>query len=243
MNLVIDIGNTLIKMAVFQDDILLKKKITLKQDFFKTLEELEQKYPKIQFAILSSVSKIPSKWIRKLEDQFQLIILNPQLPQPFINLYATPNTLGNDRIALVAAACLHYPGQNVLVIDAGTCVTYEFKNEKDQFMGGAISPGLQMRFKAMHTFTEYLPLIEAEEEVSLIGNSTKNSMQSGAVIGLAAEIQGIISEYKEEYEDLTIILTGGDAQFLCKRFKNSIFANSNFLLEGLNYILEFNKSQ
>lgn len=243
MNLVIDIGNTLIKMAVFQEDILLKKKITLKQDFLKTLEELVLKYPKIQFVILSSVSKTPSKWIRKLEDQFQLHILNSRLPQPFSNLYATPDTLGNDRIALVSAASKHFPGKNVLIIDAGTCITYDFKNEKDQYPGGAISPGLQMRFKAMHTFTENLPLIEAEEEVRLIGNSTKNSMQSGAVIGLTAEIQGIISEYKEEYEDLTIILTGGDAQFLCKRFKNSIFANSNFLLEGLNYILEFNKSQ
>lgn len=243
MNLVIDIGNTLIKMAVFQDDILLKKKIALKQDFLKNLEELEQKYPKTQFVLLSSVSKTPSKWIRKLEDQFQLYVLNPQLPQLFKNLYATPNSLGNDRIALVSAACRHYPGKNALVVDAGTCVTYDFKNEKNQFMGGAISPGLQMRFKAMHTFTEYLPLIEAEEEVSLIGNSTKNSMQSGVVIGLAAEIQGIISEYKEQYKDLTVILTGGDAQFLCKRFKNTIFANSNFLLEGLNHILEFNKSQ
>lgn len=243
MNLVIDIGNTLIKMAVFQDNILLKKKISLKQDFLKTLEELEQKYPKIQFVILSSVSKTPSKWIRKLEDQFQLYVLNRGLPQPFSNLYATPNTLGNDRIGLISAACKHYPGKNVLVIDAGTCVTYDFKNQKNQFLGGAISPGLQMRFKAMHTFTENLPLIEAEEEVRLIGNSTKSSMQSGAVIGLAVEIQGIISEYKEQYEDLTVIFTGGDAQFLCKRFKNSIFANSNFLLEGLNYILEFNKSQ
>jgi type III pantothenate kinase len=230
-------------MAVFQEDILLKKKTSLKQDFLITLEELEYKYPKLQFALLSSVSKTPLRWIQKLEDQFQLYILNPQLPQPFSNLYATPNTLGNDRIALVSAACKHYSGKNALVIDAGTCVTYDFKNEKDQFMGGAISPGLQMRFRAMHTFTEYLPLIEAEEEVRLIGNSTKNSLQSGAVIGLATEIQGIINEYKEQFKDLTVILTGGDAQFLCKRFKNSIFANSNFLLEGLNYILEFNKSQ
>ena len=243
MNLVIDVGNTLIKMAVFQDDILLKKKVSLKQDFLKNLEEFEQKFPKIQFAILSSVSKTPSKWIQKLEDQFQLFILDSRLPQPFKNLYATPNTLGNDRIALVSAGTKQFPGKNVLIIDAGTCVTYEFKNNKDQYLGGAISPGLQMRLKAMHTFTENLPLLEADEEVRLIGNTTKSSMQSGAVIGLAAEIQGIISEYKEEYEDLTIILTGGDAQFLCSRFKNSIFANSNFLLEGLNYILEFNKSQ
>lgn len=243
MNLVIDIGNTLIKMAVFQEDILLKKKITLKQDFLKNLEELEQKYPGIRFVLLSSVSKTPSKWIQKLESQFQLFILNSRLPQPFENLYATPETLGNDRIALVCAACKHYPKKNVLIIDAGTCVTYDFKNDKGHYLGGAISPGLQMRFKAMHTFTENLPLIEAEEEVRLIGNSTKSSMQSGVVIGLAAEIQGIIREYTQEFEDLTVILTGGDAQFLCKRFKNSIFANSNFLLEGLNYILEFNKSQ
>lgn len=243
MNLVIDIGNTLVKMAVFQGDILIKKKISLRQDFLKNLQELEQKHPKAGNVILSSVAKTPTKWLQKLEESSRLFILNQQLPQVFTNLYATPNTLGNDRIALVSAACKHFPLENVLVIDAGSCITYDFKNNKNEYFGGAISPGLEMRYKAMHAFTENLPLLEREEEVPLIGNSTKNSMHAGVIYGITAEIDGMIAAYQAQNKDLTIILTGGDAQFLCKRLKNSIFANSNFLLEGLNYILEFNKSQ
>jgi len=230
-------------MAVFQQDILLKKKISLRQDFLKNLEELAQKFPEISFAMLSSVSKTPSGWIERLKKQYKLFVLDQQLPQLFNNLYATPTTLGNDRIALVSAACKKFPGKNVLVIDAGTCITYDFKNDREAYFGGAISPGLQMRFRALHTFTENLPLLEPEDAVKLIGDSTKTSMQSGVIFGLTAEIEGVISQYEASYKDLTIIFTGGDAQFLCKRFKNSIFANSNFLLEGLNYILEFNKSQ
>ncbi len=243
MNLVIDIGNTLVKMAVFQESKLVRKKITLKQDFFKNLEELDRNYPDIEDVLISSVSKTPAKWLQKLQEDYKILVLTPELPQVFSNEYATPNTLGNDRIALASAASKLYPGQNVLVIDAGTCVTFDFINSENQYLGGAISPGLSMRFKAMNTFTENLPLLEPEEVVDLIGNSTVKSMQSGVINGITAEIDGVISMYSSQYKDLTIILTGGDSQFLCKRLKNSIFANSNFLLEGLNYILEFNKSQ
>lgn len=243
MNLVIDIGNTLVKMAVFQGDILIKKKISLRLDFLKNLEELEQKYQKPGNVILSSVSKTPLKWLQKLEEGSRLIILNQQLPQVFTNLYLSPNTLGNDRIALVSAASKHFPTENVLVIDSGTCITYDFKNNKNEYLGGAISPGLEMRYKAMHSSTENLPLLDREEEITLIGNTTNSCMHSGVIYGITFEIDGIIAAYQAQYKDLTIILTGGDAQFLCKRLKNSIFANSNFLLEGLNYILEFNKSQ
>lgn len=242
MNLVIDVGNTLVKMAVFQQGILQKKKISLKQDFIKNLEELELKYKHLEEVLISSVTKLPSKWLQKLEGRQQVMFLDPSLPQVFRNLYKTPETLGNDRIALVSAACFHYPKNDVLVIDAGTCITYDFKNSKNEYFGGAISPGVNLRYKAMHTFTENLPLLEPEEDVQLIGNSTKTSMHSGVVNGIAAEIDGMITAYQAQSKELTVILTGGDTQILCKRLKNSIFANSNFLLEGLNYILEFNKS-
>jgi type III pantothenate kinase len=230
-------------MAVFQGDILIKKKISLKLDFLKNLEELEQKYQKPGNIILSSVSKTPLKWLQKLEEGSKLLFLNQQLPQVFTNLYLSPNTLGNDRIALVSAASKHFPTENVLVIDSGTCITYDFKNNKNEYIGGAISPGLEMRYKAMHNYTENLPLLDNEEEITLIGNTTNSCMHSGVVYGVTFEIDGIIAAYQAQYKDLTVILTGGDAQFLYKRLKNSIFANSNFLLEGLNYILEFNKSQ
>ena len=243
MNLVIDVGNTLVKMAVFQGDEMLKKKTTLKTDFLKNLEELQQSFPKIECVLLSSVAKISTKWLQKLQEKHNLLLMDHNLKQVFVSLYATPKTLGHDRIALVSAATKNYPGQNVLVIDAGTCITYDFKNSKNEYLGGAISPGLQMRFKAMNTFTDNLPLLEPEQEVKLVGNSTKTSMQSGVINGIVAEIEGFIDAYRSENKELTIILTGGDAQFLCKQLKNSIFANSNFLLEGLNYILEFNKSQ
>ncbi len=243
MNLVIDIGNTLVKMAVFQEDELIVKKTSLKQNFFKNLEELDQKFPNIKDVLVSSVSKTPSKWLRKLQEDYKLLVLDKELPQVFSNLYATPKTLGNDRIALVSAASKLYPSQNVLVIDAGTCITFDIINSKNEYLGGAISPGLQMRYHAMNTFTENLPLLEPEEDVDLVGNTTIKSMQSGVIFGITSEIDGVISMYNSQFKDLTIILTGGDSQFLCKRLKNSIFANSNFLLEGLNYILEFNKSQ
>lgn len=243
MNLVIDIGNTLVKMAVFQGDTILKKKTFLRQDFLKNFEELQQKYPQISHSIISSVAKTPSKWVQKLGEKTKIYELTQELPQVFVNRYATPATLGQDRIALVSAACKNHPEENVLVIDAGTCITYDIKNAQNEYFGGAISPGLQMRYSAMNTFTEKLPLLEPIEEADFTGNSTKNSMHSGVIFGISAEIDHRINEYRSQYKELTIILTGGDAQFLCKRLKNSIFANSNFLLEGLNYILEFNKSQ
>ncbi|WP_316928119.1 type III pantothenate kinase [Gillisia marina] len=193
--------------------------------------------------LVSSVSKTPSKWLQKLQEDYKMVVLDQELPQVFSNSYATPKTLGNDRIALVSAASKLYPNQNVLVIDAGTCITFDIKNIENEYLGGAISPGLQMRYQAMNTFTENLPLLEPEEAVDLIGNTTIKSIQSGVIFGITAEIDGVISMYNSQFKDLTIILTGGDSVFLCKRLKNSIFANSNFLLEGLNYILEFNKSQ
>ncbi len=243
MNLVVDIGNTLVKMAVFQGDVLIKKKTSLKQNFFKNLEELDQNFPDIKDVLVSSVSKTPSKWLQKLQEDYKMYVLDKELPQVFSNCYATPKTLGNDRIALVSAASKFYPSKNVLVIDAGTCITFDIKTSDNEYLGGAISPGLQMRYKAMNTFTENLPLLEPEEDVDLVGNTTIKSIQSGVIFGITSEIDGVISMYSSQFKDLTIILTGGDSQFLCKRLKNSIFANSNFLLEGLNYILEFNKSQ
>ncbi|MGB8704620.1 MAG: type III pantothenate kinase [Gillisia sp.] len=243
MNLVIDLGNTLIKIAVFQENTLLVKKVFLKSEFLKNLEELALKYTEIKDVLLSSVIKVPVKGLHFLQENYTVRVLDREMPQLFKNRYASPNTLGHDRIALVSAAAKEYPTKNVLIIDSGTCITYDFKSADNEYLGGAISPGIQMRYKAMHTFTQNLPLLEPEGEVQLIATTTKNCIHSGVVNGITAEIEGIISQYKDRFPDLTIILTGGDAQFLCKRLKNSIFANSNFLLKGLNYILEFNKSQ
>ncbi|MCB0468082.1 MAG: type III pantothenate kinase, partial [Aequorivita sp.] len=134
-----------------------------------------------------------------------------------------------------------YAGKNVLVIDAGTCITYDFLNSKNEYMGGAISPGISLRYKALHTFTEKLPLLEATNPNLFVGNTTATSMHSGVVNGVLYEIDGYISMYRKNYDNLTVILTGGDAHFLRDSIKNDIFANSNFLLEGLNHILEYNE--
>ncbi len=243
MNLVIDVGNSFVKLAVFQKSELVEKKIVTKPNFEEEIQKFFQQYPKIDHKILSSVSGSSFLIPDFLENDKKLMELNAETPLPFLNRYTTPKSLGNDRKALVAAAAKYFENSNVLVIDAGTCITYDFKNDKNEYLGGAISPGLNMRFKALHTFTANLPELTPSNEVELIGQSTANSMNSGVVHGVSGEIEGFISSYSERFENLEIIFTGGDAQFLSKRLKNGIFANSNFLLEGLNYILEFNKTQ
>lgn len=155
---------------------------------------------------------------------------------PFFNNYGSPRSLGVDRIALAAAAAVNYPKKNVLVIDAGTCITFEFKNANDEYLGGAIAPGIQMRFKALHDYTAKLPLVSLASVEDFIGNNTETSILSGVVNNVVQEIDGVINQYLARFEDLTVILTGGDTLFLAERVKNTIFANPNFLLEGLNAI-------
>jgi len=170
-------------------------------------------------------------------------VLSHTSKTPFKNSYATPDTLGADRIAVVVAAFYEYPRKNVLVIDAGTCITYDIINDYGEYLGGAISPGLQMRYKAMHNQTDALPLLRPNEILDFVGNTTESSMHSGVINGTVQEVDGVIEQYKQRFKDLTVILTGGDAHFFAKRLKNSIFANSKFLLEGLNYLLEYNKAR
>lgn len=241
MNLTIDVGNTLIKLGVFDSGKLKLKKTCIKKDFLHTLNEISEVFPAIQKCIISSVANLSEHQLLKLQHQFDALILNHQTKVPFINKYETPQTLGIDRIALVSAAAKEYASKNVLVIDAGTCITYDFLNSKNEYLGGAISPGISLRYKALHTFTEKLPLLETNNPNLYIGNNTTTSIHSGVVNGVLYEIDGYISMYRKNYDNLTVILTGGDVHFLRDSIKNDIFANSNFLLEGLNHILEYNK--
>lgn len=242
MNLVVDVGNTLLKMAVFQEGRMLMKvsvpSLEFKQHFF----ELESNYS-IKHCLVSSVGRLNPDYLDLLQRHISCLFLDQDTSVPFKNKYATPKTLGVDRIALVCAAVNQYPNKNVLIIDAGTCITYDFITEENEYLGGGISPGLQMRYKSMHNQTASLPLLEMEEPQSLIGNTTNSSMHVGVVLGIVNEIDGFVKEYQTIYKDLTVILTGGDGKILCKRLKSGIFANSNFLLEGLNFILEYNTSE
>ncbi|WGD33576.1 type III pantothenate kinase [Olleya sp. YS] len=240
MNLVIDVGNTRTKLAVFKENSMVKREIVNTSDILKSLKTFKKTDSNINNAIVSSVGHLDDKTMQYLNDQFKLLELNHETPVPFLNLYATPKTLGIDRIALVCASVQQFSDNNVLIIDAGTCVTYDFINTKNEYLGGAISPGIRMRYQALHNQTANLPLLETKISEHFIGNSTTSSIHSGVVNGIVNEMEGVINQYKSDYSDLTIILTGGDANFLSKQLKSSIFANSNFLLEGLNFILQYN---
>ena len=175
-----------------------------------------------------------------MKESTNLLLVSNQLKVPFKNLYKSKNTLGQDRLALVSAAAFKFPKENVLIVDVGSCITYDFKNNNNEYLGGGISPGISMRFKSLNTFTSNLPLIDFDSIHQLIGNNTKNSINSGVINGTISEINGIIHQYCEEFKNIRIILTGGDSNFLLKRIKNSIFADQNFLLVGLNKLLEDN---
>lgn len=241
MNLIIDAGNTYVKMAVFDKGNKLHDKNAKVSNLVKNAKSLLDDYPNIEQAIISSVVVLEEQALKALSNLVSLHVLGASTKLPFENEYASPETLGVDRMALAAAACTLFPKSNCLVIDAGTCATYDLINSKGVYLGGAISPGLNMRYKALSNQTSKLPLLEKEAPESLIGNTTASSIHSGVVNGICAEIDGIIDQYSTRYEDLTVILTGGDSLFLSKRLKNTIFAHSNFLLEGLNYLLDYNK--
>ncbi|MEH6703927.1 MAG: type III pantothenate kinase [Galbibacter orientalis] len=241
MNLIIDVGNSFIKVAVFKADKVVEVAQTAESDFLKKISNIFENHPSIAKIMVSSVGKLSDAYIEGLSVFAPVLILNKNSKLPFKNEYATPNTLGVDRIALVAAAFYAYPQKNCLVIDAGTCITYDFLDEKGVYKGGAISPGIRMRYKAMHAFTAKLPLIDSFELENFIGNSTETCMISGVINGTVNEIEATILQYQRKFKDLTVILTGGDSHFLSKRLKSSIFAHPNFLMEGVNYILELNK--
>lgn len=240
MNLIVDVGNTYVKFAVFKQGKLIHKTVTDLSHFNETYKNIKDDFSGIEKVIISSVGKLELSQIETIKKQENVLVLDSEVKLPFENLYKTPKTLGVDRIALVSAAVLQFPNKNVLIIDAGTCITYDFITSKNQYLGGAISPGIKLRYHSLHNLTANLPLLDFEIPKNIIGESTSEAIHSGIIYGVLKEIDGVIDEYQKKYSDLTVILTGGDTNFLSNQLKNSIFANSNFLLEGLNFILEFN---
>ena len=240
MNLIVDVGNTYVKLAVFAYNDLLMNQSVAHENAQKVTKRIIKDYPKLKKAIISSVGKDDEELLELLDKHFELLKLTSKTKLPFKNDYHTPKTLGVDRIALVSASVEKFTNNNVLIIDAGTCITYDFINDKNHYIGGAISPGIRLRYHTLNNLTANLPLLDAEYPDDIIGKTTDQSIHSGVINGVLKEMDGVIDEYLEKYQDLTVILTGGDAVFLSKRLKNSIFANSIFLLEGLNFILEYN---
>ena len=230
----IDEGNTSVKLALFENNQL----VFMKSDV--NLERVKELLSNCDRLIVSSVKKNPL--FESLISSKYAIFLNPSTPLPITNCYETPHSLGNDRIALAVGATANFPNKNVLVIDAGTCITYDFINSKKEYLGGSISPGIHMRYNALHHFTSQLPLLESVDTAMLIGANTEGSIHSGIINGILVEIDGIIQRYTNQYPDIKVIVTGGNAKFFDKGLKNTIFANPNLLMEGLNKILDYNES-
>ena len=239
MVLTVDIGNTRIKSAVFENSIILEQFVFDKKELQKKIENILKKYQNITDLVVTSVGTISKADFLEFEKNIKINFITHLDKFPFQNLYETPLTLGIDRMVLSTGAVLQYPNQNRLVIDAGTCITYDFIDLGDNYLGGAISPGIRLRYESLHNYTAKLPLLTPEEPENYIGNSTNQAIHSGVINGVVNEIDGFINEYKEQYLNFTIILTGGDAVFLAKRLKNTIFANSNFLLESLNHTFQY----
>ena len=238
MNLCLDIGNTRVKYGVFRADTLIHSGYCQEdQNAIKRLLEIYS----IEKAILSSTQTIAEDILRLFNNSSKYIILGHHSDLPFQIEYDTPATLGRDRIAGIAGAQILFPKQNVLVIDAGTCITYDILTADRRYIGGNISPGLRMRLQSMHTFTDQLPLIDlTNEDIPMVGTSTKTALLAGAVHGARKEIQGFVQYYKKRFINLNIVLTGGDAPFFVNSLKSKIFADSNLVLKGLNGLLNFN---
>ena len=241
MNLCIDIGNTRSKYAVFDKDQLVSEGICSKMSV-AVIRKIEKEYPLIQRIIVSTVTLLDKKLKSEIQkNNKKYLLLDHKTPIPIQNKYETPKTLGKDRLSAVIGAAHLFPKKNCLVIDAGTCIKYDFINSQSVYHGGSISPGMRMRLQAMHHFTSKLPLVKASESHEFIGKNTREAILSGAQHGTLAEIKGMIATYIEKYGRIKVIITGGDAIFFANRMKRRIFVSPNLVLIGLNKILSFNQ--
>jgi type III pantothenate kinase len=235
MNLTIDIGNTSVKTALFKRNTI--SKAVIHSSFtISTLKKIIADNASIENVALCTVRDYPEEW-RSYLSKFRFIELTEKTPVPIKNAYLTPATLGKDRLAAAIGANAIYPGKNVLSITAGTCIIYDLVT-KGVYKGGAISPGLYMRFHALHTFTDKLPLVEVDINYrNLVGRNTEESIRSGVQQGMIQEIEGAIKAYKAKYPGLQIIMSGGSLSWLRKSITEKINPQPFLALKGLNVIL------
>ncbi len=240
-NLVLDIGNTRAKSAIFQQNKLVEQAVWAGRTF-EVLEKLVAE-KRIEKCLISSVAEPNEALFKFLKSKFDVRELDSTTPLPFQNQYATPETLGKDRLAAVAGAQILFPEKNVLVIDFGTCIKYELLTAAGEYLGGNIAPGAEMRLKAMQHFTARLPKPPFFLPENPVGNSTETALQNGGLRGVIFETEGVIRLFKKKYGILQTILTGGDAQFFepSLRPKKQICVQPDLVLIGLNAILEFGK--
>ena len=240
MNLTIDIGNTLIKMAVFDGGEIVEKLLAEECDT-KLLDGLLARWPAIDRAIIASTGGRTAPLARMLRVRaVKCLEFTPATPVPIRNGYDTPETLGADRLAAAVGAALVAEGRDALVVDFGTAITIDVVSG-GEFLGGNITPGAAIRFKALHHFTKKLPLCSLNDNpTELFGNTSVSAIECGVVNGIVYEIEGYIRDLQRKYSDLRIIFTGGDSNFFAKRLKNTIFATYDLVAYGLNRILEYN---
>ena len=238
-SLAIDIGNTLQKAAVFSGDGKILFSCEKKQLAIEELSPILERFSVVN-SILSSVGDEAKELTDFLKEKNNLLIFSYKTPLPIRLCYETPETLGLDRIANAVAANALFPNENVLSIQAGTCMVMDFVTKDAEYLGGSIAPGLEMRFEALHHFTKRLPRVKKQEIDYFVGKTTEESIRSGVINGIADEINGAIGRYQERFGELKIILTGGNKNDLEKRIKSAIFAAPNIVLYGLYKILAFN---
>lgn len=236
--LAVDVGNTTVKLGVFRGGDLVARHVC-REDVSATVESLMGTYP-ISRAIMGAVGGREEEVRQLLEGRVPVQVLSCASKFPFRIAYCTPDTLGVDRLAAVAGASFAYPGRAALVVDAGTAITYDFLDAEGVYRGGAISPGLSLRFAALHRYTARLPLVGGEGDVPIIGYDTTTCIRSGVVRGVLGEVAHFAREYGKGQEGVLVILTGGDADFLHKNLFYCNFVRSNLVLEGLNGLLDYN---
>jgi type III pantothenate kinase len=236
--LCLDFGNTRLKIALFENAELKKIEILSENQIEHLQKIIEQHQPST--SILSSVINHNGQIEELLKTKTQFHKLNNDSRLPFSISVGKPETVGADRLAIAAASVFLFPKQNNLVIGLGSCITYNFINQSHEFLGGSISPGMEMRFKAMHHFTAKLPMIEADWNVPLIGYDTKTNLQTGVVLGIAKEIDGMITAYNEKFGNFNAVLTGGDIGIFEPHLKNKIFADPDLIFKGLYAISQIN---
>lgn len=236
--LAIDFGNTLIKIGLLVNDELMEV-IEFKDLSVKQLKKIIEEF-KIQTAIISSVTGKSKSIEVEIKKIIPTIILSEKTSVPVINLYQEKKKLGKDRLVGAVAGSKMFPKKSVLIINCGTCIIYDFVNVKGEYLGGSISPGLEMRLNALHTFTSKLPKIKKAVPEKFIGSTTQQSILTGVVFGISKEIDGMINEYKMDYKGLKVIVSGGDSSMFVPHLKNKIFAVPQIVLRGLYQILKFN---
>ncbi len=240
LHVIVDAGNTRVKVAQYQS------RSCRHLEVFEDQQELENFLVSLDSKAPCMLSNTGTWKLEAFRKHFDFCLnLNPSTNLPYEIVYGTPGTLGNDRRALAAAAFYEFSEENVLVLDLGTCLTADFIDREGKYHGGAISPGLNMRFKALNHFTAALPKLDWSgiHWPDLVGNSTDNSILSGVIRGYFAEISSWITQYQETFGDIRTVITGGDAPLLLRWMKSDIFAPPNFLLNGLDYILEYHLNQ